>query len=94
MDHAQTNEVMPGLENPGKVIDTVIDAVMTTFGVIKRYRDSLVGRVPTIMRLDGGPTVYREDWLAYTEWSLFHSVEDELKMGVVYNFGTSVCVCC
>lgn len=86
MDHAQTNGVMPGLENPGKVIDTVIDAgadaVMTTFGVIKRYRDSLIGRVPTILRLDGGPSVYREDWLANTEWALFHSVEDALKLGV------------
>jgi DhnA family fructose-bisphosphate aldolase class Ia len=32
--------------------------------------------------LDGGPSLYREDWLAYTEWSLLHSVEDALNLGV------------
>ncbi len=86
MDHAQTNGITPGLENPGKVIDSVIDAgadaVMTTFGVIKRYQDKLIGRVPTILRLDGGPSLYREDWLANTEWALFHSLEDAHKLGV------------
>ena len=58
------------------------DAVMTKFGVAKRYRDELAGRIPTIIRLDGGPSLYREDWLAYTEWSLLHSVEDALLLGV------------
>ena len=85
MDHARTHGVIEGLENPGKVIDTVVEAgadgVMTTFGVIKKYRDHLVGRIPTAMRLDGGPSLYREDWLAYTEWALLHSVEDALKLG-------------
>ena len=86
MDHARTHGVIEGLEDPGKVIDEVVeagaDAVMTTFGVVKRYRDRLIGRVPTILRLDGGPSLYREDWLAYTEWSLLHSVEDALFLGV------------
>ena len=54
---------------------------MTTFGVAKRYREQLQGRIPTIIRLDGGPSLYREDWLAYTEWSLLHSVEDALLLG-------------
>ncbi|HXV97201.1 MAG TPA: fructose-bisphosphate aldolase, partial [Anaerolineae bacterium] len=74
MDHARTHGVIEGLENPGRVIDAVVEAgadgIMTTFGVIKRYRDKLIGRIPTILRLDGGPSLYREDWLANTEWSL------------------------
>ncbi len=86
MDHARTHGVIEGLEDPGAVIDTVADAgadgVMTTFGVVKKYRDHLIGRIPTTMRLDGGPSLYREDWLAYTEWSLLHSVEDALALGV------------
>src|SRR5215203_3471488 len=57
------------------------DAVMTTFGVAKRYNEQLSGRIPTVIRLDGGPSVYREDWLAYTEWGLLHSVEDALLLG-------------
>jgi DhnA family fructose-bisphosphate aldolase class Ia len=56
--------------------------MMTTFGVIKRYRERLIGQIPTIMRLDGGPSFYREDWLHYTEWSLLHTVEEALLLGV------------
>jgi DhnA family fructose-bisphosphate aldolase class Ia len=86
MDHGRTHGVIAGLENPGRVIDAAVaggaDGVMTTFGVVKRYRDHLIGRIPTILRLDGGPTLYREDWLAYTEWTLMHSVEDALNLGV------------
>jgi DhnA family fructose-bisphosphate aldolase class Ia len=86
MDHAQTHGVIAGLEDPGRVIDTVVaagaDGVMTTYGVIKRYRNKLIGRIPTVLRLDGGPSLYREDWLAYTQWSLLHTIEDALMLGV------------
>ena len=86
MDHARTHGFIEGLEDPGKVIDDVIaggaDGIMTTFGVIKRYRDKLIGRIPTVLRLDGGPSLYNQDWLAYTEWSLLHTVEDALFLGV------------
>ena len=85
MDHARTHGVIEGLDDPVAVIEASVeggaDAVMTTFGVAKRYREQLVGRIPTIIRLDGGPSLYREDWLAYTEWSLLHSVEDALLLG-------------
>ncbi|MBS1250985.1 MAG: 3-hydroxy-5-phosphonooxypentane-2,4-dione thiolase [Anaerolineales bacterium] len=85
MDHARTHGTIEGLENPGVVIDAAVDAgadaVMTTFGVVKHYQDRLIGRIPTILRLDGGPSLYREDWLAYTEWDLLHSVEDALLLG-------------
>ena len=60
-------------------VDGGADAVMTTFGVAKRYREQLAGRIPTIIRLDGGSLC--EDWLAYTQWSLLHSVEDALLLG-------------
>jgi fructose-bisphosphate aldolase, class I len=85
MDHARAHGVVEGLEDPGAVIEACVeggaDAVMTTFGVAKRYREQLAGRIPTIIRLDGGPSLYREDWLAYSEWSLLHSVEDALLLG-------------
>jgi fructose-bisphosphate aldolase, class I len=85
MDHARTHGAIEGLEDPGAVIEASVDggadAIMTTFGVAKRYREQLAGRIPTIIRLDGGPSLYREDWLAYTEWSLLHSVEDALLLG-------------
>ena len=86
MDHGRAIGAVAGLEDPGRVIDTVIeagaDAIMTSFGVIKRYRERLIGRVPTFMRVDGGPSHYREDWLRNTDWSLLHSVEDAQELGV------------
>lgn len=85
MDHARTFGVTEGLEHPDRVIEEAIgagaDGIMTTFGVLRRYRSLIVGRVPVILRLDGGPSQYREDWLAYTEWDLLHSVEDAVKLG-------------
>ena len=86
MDHARAYGAIEGLESPGAVIDAAVeaeaDAVMTTLGVVKHYWERLIGPIPTILRLDGGPSFYREDWLAYTEWSLLHSVEDALLLGV------------
>jgi fructose-bisphosphate aldolase, class I len=85
MDHARTFGTIEGLKSPDAVIEAAVDAgadaVMTTFGVVKRYREQLIGRIPTILRLDGGPSSYREDWLAYTEWSLLHTVGDALLLG-------------
>lgn len=84
MDHARTFGVTEGLERPDRVIEEVIgagaDGIMTTLGVLKRYRSLIADRVPVILRLDGGPSQYREDWLAYTEWDLLHSVEDAIKL--------------
>jgi len=86
MDHARTLGVVPGLEDPGAVLDRVIaagaDGIMTSYGVIKHYRDKLLGRLPVYLRLDGGPSITREDWLRYTEWSLLHTVEDARRLGV------------
>ena len=85
MDHARTHGVIEGLEDPGQVIETMIEAgadgIMTTYGVLKKYRNRIAGRVPTMLWLDGGPSLYREDWLAYTEWELLHTVEDALMLG-------------
>jgi len=63
MDHGRALGAVAGLEDPGRVLDTVIeagaDAIMTSYGVVKRYRERLIGQVPTILRLDGGPSHYR-----------------------------------
>lgn len=93
LDHARTLGVVEGLGDPGKVLDQVIEAgadgIMTSYGVVKKYANRVIGRVPTFLRLDGGPSIYREDWLKYTEWSLLHSVEDARGLGV-----DGVCVMC
>jgi DhnA family fructose-bisphosphate aldolase class Ia len=63
-------------------IEAGADGVMTSFGIVKRYREQLIGRIPTVLRLDGQPSDLREDWRAYTEYSLLHSVETAVNLGV------------
>ncbi len=86
MDHARAMGAVEGLEDPGAVIDMAIeagaDAIMTSYGVIKRFKGQLIGHIPTILRVDGGPSFYREDWLKNTEWRLLHTVEDAHALGV------------
>src|SRR5262249_57509251 len=86
MVHARTLGVVPGLEDPGGVLDRVIgagaDAIMTSYGVIKHYRDKLLGRLPVYLRLDGGPSIYREDWLRYSEWSLLHTLHAARRLAL------------
>jgi DhnA family fructose-bisphosphate aldolase class Ia len=85
MDHGRAAGAIAGLEDPGKVIDTVIeagaDAIMTSFGVVKRWRERLVGRVPVFMRIDGGPSAHKEEWLRNTEWSLLHTIDEADALG-------------
>jgi fructose-bisphosphate aldolase, class I len=85
MDHGRARGVIEGLEDPGRVIDAVVeagaDAILASYGIVRRYRQRLIGQIPTILRLDGGPSRYREDWLANTEWSLLHAVEDARALG-------------
>lgn len=85
MDHARAMGVVGGLEDPGRVIDLVIeagaDAIMTSFGTLKGFRDQLDDRVPAYLRLDGGPSLLKEPWLASTQWSLLHTVEEAQLLG-------------
>ena len=59
MDHARAMGPVSGLEDPARVIDLVVeagaDAIMTSFGMVKRYRERLEDRLPVYLRLDGGP---------------------------------------
>jgi len=86
MDHARAMGAVAGLEDPGAVIDAVVeagaDAIMTSYGVVKRYAARLIGQVPTVLRVDGGPSMYRETWLNNTEWRLLHSIEEAHGLGV------------
>lgn len=86
MDHARAMGAVPGLEDPGAVLDRLlaagVDAVMTSFGVVKRFRGRLIGRVPTFLRLDGGPSLLQEPWLENRSWSLLHTLDDAVRLGV------------
>lgn len=60
LDHAAYFGPMAGLERPGEMLRTIVeagaDAVLTTAGVVARFGDCL-GRAGLILRVDGGSTV-------------------------------------
>lgn len=87
MDHASISGPMPGLEKPGETIKKVIeggaDAIMTNFGVIRQFYALMNGQVATILRIDGGPSIYGlEEFAKITEWNMLYNVEEAVKMGV------------
>jgi len=85
MDHGRTGGVTPGLERPGRVIEQVMaggaDAIMASFGILKHERPAWAGSVPTILRVDGGVSLYRSDWLDYDAWRLMYQIDDALALG-------------
>ncbi|MEM0050537.1 MAG: 2-amino-3,7-dideoxy-D-threo-hept-6-ulosonate synthase [Sulfolobales archaeon] len=87
MDHAYIFGPMHGLENPEKIINEVIrggaDAILTTYGVVKKFYGLMRGRVGIILRLDGGGSKYAiMDWGEVRQWDLLYTVEDAIKLGV------------
>lgn len=86
MDHGRALGAVAGLDDPGRVIDTVLgagaDGIMASFGVVKRWRERMVGRVPVFLRLDGGPSIVKEPWLQNSEWSLLHTLDEADALGV------------
>ena len=85
MDHGRAMGALAGIENPGRVLDTVLEAgadgLLISFGLLKRYHERLVGRVPLFLRLDGGASILKEPWLENEAWSLLHSVEEARLLG-------------
>jgi DhnA family fructose-bisphosphate aldolase class Ia len=85
MDHGRTGGVTRGIERPDEVFDQVLeagaDALMASFGILKHYAPVLTGRIPTILRLDGGISLYQHDWLDYDDWRLMYSIDDALALG-------------
>lgn len=75
------SNVYPGLADPGPVLEAIVaggaDAVLTSPGVIRQFRDQLKS-VGLIMRMDGGNSTIRG---AAPEMRLLYSVEDALKLG-------------
>ena len=85
MDHGRDWGALPGIEDPGKTIETVVDAgadcVFTTYGLAKQYGHLVNGRAGLIVRLDGYASAYREKWLEYSSWQQLYSVEDAVRVG-------------
>ena len=55
LDHGRAMGALAGIEDPGRVIETVLDAgadaLLISFGLLKRYRERLEGRVPRVVRI-------------------------------------------
>jgi DhnA family fructose-bisphosphate aldolase class Ia len=80
-DHASFMGDLPGLENPGALLDELcssgVDAVLTTMGVARAYCGRF-GRLGLILRADGGSSVRSPTTGAI---QLLFSVEDAVRLG-------------
>ena len=81
MDHAASMGVLPGLENPGKLIDSIVaggaDAILTTYGVATRFAEQ-IGSLGVVLRGDGGGTMLAKE---RSEMSLAYDALDALRVG-------------
>jgi len=80
LDHGLIFDVLPDFAPARQIIEKVIaggaDAVMTTYGLAKKY-ESLLSEVGLIIRIDGGNTELTE----IKGGDLLYTVEDCLKLG-------------
>ena len=85
LDHI-VNGFDRGWEYPPAALDQIIagrpDGLMTTYGVIKHYRERLAGQTALILRLDVGPTYLTDAWPDFSHWAPFYTVDDALALGV------------
>lgn len=80
-DHTGFSGPLPGLEDPGKLIDTLVDsgvdAVLTTMGIAQRYADRM-GKLGLILRMDGGSSIRATDMGTLRNQ---FSMEDAVRLG-------------
>lgn len=80
-DHASFMGNIPGLEDIGRLLRTLtqtgVDSVITTAGVVKKYRTDF-GQLGLILRVDGGSTVRSPK---SGELAITVSVKDALRLG-------------
>ena len=84
LDHISSG-FMHGWEYPEKTIELILegkpDAVLTNFGILKRFAPQFAGQVGTILRLDGGHTYLLDEWPDCSRWEQLYSVEDAVNLG-------------
>lgn len=85
IDHTLAMGLAQGWENPERTLAAVLeggpDAIMTTYGIAKRFRCLLQDKAAVIVRLDSGMTPFSEQWGSNTRWEQLYSVEDALRIG-------------
>jgi class I fructose-bisphosphate aldolase/fructose-bisphosphate aldolase/2-amino-3,7-dideoxy-D-threo-hept-6-ulosonate synthase len=81
MDHGLLDGPCPGLEDPGQTIAKVVeggaDAVLTSYGVARRFAGELAP-IGLILRVDGGSTSLGD---SSGPGALFYGVEEALRLG-------------
>ena len=81
MDHAGSMGVLPGLQDPGRLIDSIVaggaDAILTTYGVATRFAEQ-IGGLAVVLRADGACTALAKERGAM---SLSYDALDALRIG-------------
>ncbi|MGQ9493284.1 MAG: class I fructose-bisphosphate aldolase [Anaerolineae bacterium] len=85
IDHTMALGLASGWEKPERTLSAIIeggaDAIMTTYGIAKHFRPLWQEKIAMIVRLDGGTTLFSEEWGANTRWMQLYTVEDALRIG-------------
>ncbi len=87
LDHGQLfGRLYDRARDPRPLLEAAVaggaDAVISSFGIFKAHLPVLKGRVKTILRLDGGPSRYLEQWPHYTEWHQLYDVPAAQENGI------------
>lgn len=85
-DHRMGGNRGPGLTDPGKIIDAIIeggaDAMMTTIGIIRQYNDKMAaGKLGVIIRTDCVRSRYTPKQQQATAWPKLVSIRTAVKLG-------------
>jgi fructose-bisphosphate aldolase, class I len=85
MDHSMVQGPVRGLERPEQLIEQMIeagaDALLVSYGTLRRFGHLMRGRVQVIARVDGGPSIRTGTWREYDDWRLLYDVEDLAALG-------------
>lgn len=83
MDHGRCLGAIEGLDQPGELLERLaghVDSVLMNYGALKRFGAELAN-LPVVMRVDGGESTYRSDWLAYDDWRQLYTADDAAAAG-------------
>ncbi len=87
LDHGQLfGRLYDRAREPKRLLEAAVaggaDAIISSFGIFKAHLPILRGRVRTILRLDGGPSRYLEQWPYYSEWHQLYDLATAQENGV------------
>lgn len=85
LDHIASG-LMKGWEYPHQTIAEILqgdpDAILTNFGILKRFSSLIPDSTGRILRIDGGPSDISSIWPNCNSWHQLYSIKSAIALGV------------